>query len=189
MFYLFLSKELFKAPFTVFQEMEIFFLSENFVKAKVNGNLMVQCLVNMANESELPSQAVTVFALVIKEMCHLVFSQWKIKNFLLSNSRYFLLYDAFSWSNWEQCLLELIYDFPEEAHNRGLPSNLTIYTVSLHPRLETLRFWLSGWPGMGASQRGVEVHLPGGGAGERGNCHVISSRDALGPAQVPPSGM
>ena len=62
MFYLFLSKELFKASFTVFQEMEIFFLSKNFVKAKVNGNLMVQCLVNMANESELPSQAVTVFA-------------------------------------------------------------------------------------------------------------------------------
>lgn len=50
-------------PFTVFQEMEIFFLLENFVKAKVNGNLMVQCLVNMANESELPSQAVTVFPL------------------------------------------------------------------------------------------------------------------------------
>ena len=142
MFYLFLSKELFKAPFTVFQEMEIFFLSKNFVKAKVNGNLMVQCLVNMANESELPSQAVTVFALVIKEMCHLVFSQWKIKNFLLSNSRYFLLYDAFSWSNWEQCLLELIYDFPEEAHNRGLPSNLTIYTVSLSLDEDQSLMWL-----------------------------------------------
>ena len=36
----------------------------------------------MANESELPSQAVTVFFLVIKEMCCVVFSQWKIKNFL-----------------------------------------------------------------------------------------------------------
>ena len=79
--YLFLSKELFKVPFTVFGGNGNFFYSESFVKAKINGNLMVQCLVNMANESELPSQAVTVFALVIKEMCCLVFSQWKINNF------------------------------------------------------------------------------------------------------------
>ena len=35
---------------------------ENFVKAKINGILKVQYLVNMADESELPSQAVTVFA-------------------------------------------------------------------------------------------------------------------------------
>lgn len=142
MFYLFVSKELFKVPFTVFQEMEFFFLLENFVKAKVNGNLMVQCLVNMANESELSSQAVTVFALVIKEMHCLVFSQWKIKNFLLNNSRYFLWYDALSWSKWEQCLLELIYDFPEEAHNRGLPSNLAIYTVSLSLDEDQSLMWL-----------------------------------------------
>ena len=33
---------------------------ENFVKAKINGILKVQYLVNMADESELPSQAVTV---------------------------------------------------------------------------------------------------------------------------------
>ena len=102
---------------------------------------MVQCLVNMANESELPSQAVTVFFLVIKEMCCVVFSQWKIKNFLLNNSKYFLLYDAFSWSNREQCLLELIYDFAEEAHNRGLLSNPTI---SKSPSLDKTSLWC-GW--------------------------------------------
>ena len=96
----------------------------------------------MANESELPSQAVTVFFLVIKEMCCVVFSQWKIKNFLLNNSKYFLLYDAFSWSNREQCLLELIYDFAEEAHNRGLLSNLTIYTVSLSLDEDQSLMWL-----------------------------------------------
>ena len=103
---------------------------------------MVQCLVNVANESELPSQAVTVFALVIKEMCCLVFSQWKINNFLLNNSRYFLLYDAFNWSNREQCLLDLIYDFPEEAHNSRLPSSLTIYTISLSLDEDQSLMWL-----------------------------------------------
>ena len=103
---------------------------------------MVQCLVNMANESELPSQAVTVFALVIKEMCCLVFSQWKINNFLLNNSRYFLLYDDFNWSNREQCLLDLIYDFPEEAHNSRLPSSLTIYTISLSLDEDQSLMWL-----------------------------------------------
>ena len=36
--------------------------------------LKVQCLVNMADESELLSQAVRVFFLVIKETCGLVLS-------------------------------------------------------------------------------------------------------------------
>ena len=49
--------------------------------------------------------------------------------FLLTNSRRFLS-DAFSWSNWEQYLLELIVWFSRGAHNRGLPSNPTIYTTS-----------------------------------------------------------
>ena len=33
---------------------------------------------------------------------------------------------AFIWSNWEQYILELI-GFLEGTHNRGLPSNFTIY--------------------------------------------------------------
>ena len=50
--------------------------------------------------------------------------------FLLTNSGCFLLSAAFSWSNWEQYLLELIVWFSGGAHNRGLPSNPTIYTTS-----------------------------------------------------------
>ena len=47
--------------------------------------------------------------------------------FLLTNSGCFSLSAAFSWSNWEQYLLES-FAFPDGAHNRGLPSNPTIYT-------------------------------------------------------------
>ena len=53
--------------FTVFQGTEIFSIWEktdlgNSGKIKINGHPRVQCLVNMADESELPGQAVTVFA-------------------------------------------------------------------------------------------------------------------------------
>ena len=37
---------------------------------------------------------------------------------------------TFNWSKWEQYLLELITCFPEGAHNRGFPSNPTVYTTS-----------------------------------------------------------
>ena len=50
--------------------------------------------------------------------------------FLLTNSGCFSPSAAFSWSNWEQYLLELIFGFLEGARNRGLPSNPTIYTTS-----------------------------------------------------------
>ena len=46
-------------PFTVFQAVEGFSI-ENFIKTEINGNLKVQVLLNTMNESELPSQAVTV---------------------------------------------------------------------------------------------------------------------------------
>ena len=49
--------------------------------------------------------------------------------FLLTNFSRFSSSAAFSWSNWEQYLLES-FGFPEGAHNRGLPSNPTIYTAS-----------------------------------------------------------
>ena len=62
--------------------------------------------------------------------------------FLLTNSIRFSLTATFSWSNWEQYLLELILWFLEGAHNRGHPSNPTIYTTS--PSLDEDRplLWL-----------------------------------------------
>ena len=76
---------------------------------------------NTVDESELPSQAVTVLA--IKETCGLVLTLWKVLRFLLTNSRRFLLSAAFSWANLKQYLLELI-GFLEGAYNGELPSNL-----------------------------------------------------------------
>ena len=64
------------------------------------------------------------FCLVIKETCGLVLSWWKIMHFLLTNSGHFSSSAAFSWSNGSG-------GFPEGVHNRGLPSNLTVYTTSL----------------------------------------------------------
>ena len=57
------------------------------------------CLVNMADESELPSQVVTPFAWSSKATCGLVLSWCKIIHFLLTNSRHFSLSAVFSWSN------------------------------------------------------------------------------------------
>ena len=48
------------------------------------------------------------FCIVIKEICGLVLSWWKIIRFLLTDSGCFSSSAAFSWSNWEQYLLELI---------------------------------------------------------------------------------
>ena len=55
------------------------------------------------------------FRLVIKETCGLALSWWKIMCFLLTNSRHFLSSAAFSWSNWEQYLLELIIWFSRRS--------------------------------------------------------------------------
>ena len=46
------------------------------------------------------------FYLVIKDTCCLELFWWKIMCFLLTNSGGFSLSAAFSWSNWEQYLLE-----------------------------------------------------------------------------------
>ena len=48
------------------------------------------------------------FCLVIKETCGLGLSWWKIMHFLFTNSGCFSSSAAFSWSDWEQYLLELI---------------------------------------------------------------------------------
>ena len=51
------------------------------------------------------------FCVVIKETCSLALSWWKIMHFLLTSSGCFLSSAAFSWSNGEQYLLELIVWF------------------------------------------------------------------------------
>ena len=63
---------------------------------------------NIADESELLSQAVTVFAWSSKKHAVLSYPDGRLCVFLLTNSRRFLLSDAFSLFNWDQCLLELI---------------------------------------------------------------------------------
>ena len=85
-----------------------YFPLRSFRKTKINGHPKVQNLVNMADESELLGQAVTIFAWSSKK--HALF-WWKMMHFLLTNSWWFSLSAvsaAFSWPNWEQYLLELI---------------------------------------------------------------------------------
>ena len=69
------------------------------------------------------------FCLVIKETCSLVLPWGDIIHFLLTNSGCFLSSAAFSWSNWEQYLLKLLFGFPKEAHNRGLFTSPTMYII------------------------------------------------------------
>ena len=65
------------------------------------------CLVNTEDESELLSQAVTVFAWSSKKHAFLSYPDGRLC-FLLTNSRCFLLSDAFNLFYWDQYLLELI---------------------------------------------------------------------------------
>ena len=62
--FIFLSKKLFLEPFTVFQGIEIFSIK----RTEIHRNLQVQCIVNTVDESELPSQPITVFAWSSKNM-------------------------------------------------------------------------------------------------------------------------
>ena len=55
------------------------------------------------------------FCLVTKETCDLALSCWKIMHFLLTNSGHFSSRATFNWSNWEQCLLELIVWFSRRS--------------------------------------------------------------------------
>ena len=106
------------------------------------GHWKSRCLVNKVDQSELSSQAVNSFCLVIKETCSLTFSWSKIV--------------VFSWlilDNFE-CLLSVglngnrtcwneLSGFPEGAHDRGLSSSPTIYITS--PSLEgSLAFGVVG---------------------------------------------
>ena len=65
-FFIFFSKELFEVSFIVFQGNEIFF-TKSILKTKINANPNVQYQVNMADESDLPSQSVAIFALSSKK--------------------------------------------------------------------------------------------------------------------------
>ena len=51
-------------------------------------------------------------------------------HFLLTNSRHFLSNAAFSGSTGSSTCWNSLLGFPEGAHNRGLSSNPTIYTIS-----------------------------------------------------------
>jgi hypothetical protein len=58
--------------------------------------MKMQCLVNTVDESELPSQTVTVFAWSSKKLA--VLSSPNVsQHFVVTYSRCF----SFSWSNWE----------------------------------------------------------------------------------------
>ena len=59
---------------------KIFFI-ENFVKTKISGIPKVLCLVTMADESELPSPAVTVFAWSSEKHVVLCFPDGKLRVF------------------------------------------------------------------------------------------------------------
>ena len=68
----------------------------------------MQCLVNTGDESDLPRQAVTVFAWQSKKRSDLHYLDGRCI-FLLTNSGGFSSSAAFGWSDWEQ--LEFIVWF------------------------------------------------------------------------------
>ena len=118
--FIFLGKELLQVSFMVFQGIEIFPLRE-FCKDQNKWNLKLQCPVIVVDESELPSQAVTVFASSSKK--HGLELFWcKIMRFLLTNSRCFLSSAAFSLFNWEQVLVRINHlVFQKELIENPLP--------------------------------------------------------------------
>ena len=113
---IFLSKELFQVPFTVFQGMETFSIK------RLNGNLKGQCLVNTSYESELPSQAVTAFAWSSKKPEVLHYSDGRLRIFC------WLIPDAIRWVLLSVGLIRSspcwnqLFGFPEGAHDRKLPT-------------------------------------------------------------------
>ena len=66
-----------------------------------------------------------------RKRCSLPLSWWRIIHFLFTKG-HFSFSAASSWSDWEPYLLELIiWFFLKGAYNRGLLSNLFIYTTTL----------------------------------------------------------
>ena len=82
----FLSKELFQVPFSVFRKIETFSIKRILWRL-----LKVQCLENMVDESELPSQAVTVFAWSSKKHEVLYYPDGRLCTFC------WLIPDTFHW--------------------------------------------------------------------------------------------
>ena len=85
---------------------------------------------NMVEESEFPSQAVMIFVWSSKKHVVLHYPNERLCSF------YWLILDAFHWvllsggptgssTSWNWLI-----GFLEGAHNKGLPSNPTIYTTS-----------------------------------------------------------
>ena len=90
----------------------------------------MQCLVNIVDEPELTSQAGTVFAWSSKKHAVLCYPDGSlcVSCQLISDTFHWVLFSvgltgsSTSW-NW-------LNGFLEGAHNKGLPSNPTIYTTS-----------------------------------------------------------
>ena len=81
----------------------------------------MQCLVNMADESELPSQAVTVFAWSSQKHAVVHYPDgrlcvfcWLIPDTFRQMLLLVSLIGSIACWNWS-------FGFPEKAHNRGLP--------------------------------------------------------------------
>ena len=108
--FIFLSKELFQVPFTVFQGIDIFSIREfceDWNKWKSKSAMSGE----YSRWIRTSQPSCNSFSLVIQETCGLALSWWKMMRFLLTNFGCFSLSAAFSWSNWEQYLLELILWF------------------------------------------------------------------------------
>ena len=96
---IFWTKNCFKCLLQSSSELKFFPLRE-FVKTKTNGNLKVQCLLNMADESELPSQAAAV--LPGDQICVILVLFWCLVLFftmhsLLTDSGHYIHNTLFGW--------------------------------------------------------------------------------------------
>ena len=95
--------------------------------------------------------------LVIKETCGLALSWWKITCFLLTNSGCFSLSAAFSWSNWEQYLLELIVWF---SGRRIIGDSLLIPPCTQHHLLWLkTSLWCGWWWFISLVPRSLPFHI------------------------------
>ena len=109
--FIFLSKELFQVPFTDFQETEVFFPLREFYKDWNTWKSEGAVSGEYGGGIRTSQPSCNSFCLGIRETCSLALPWWKIMRGLLIHFRHFLSSAAFSWSNWEQYLLELIIWF------------------------------------------------------------------------------
>ena len=124
---IFLSKQLFHVPFTVFQRIEIFFI-KIICKDRNKWKSKMWCLVNMVGESELPSQAVTVVVRSAEKHAVLRYSYERLCLLLTNSGRFSSSAARVGLIGCSTCWNEP-FDFPEGAHNRGLSSSLTVFLL------------------------------------------------------------